>query len=308
MHYKKLFKITAAILIFMLIFCGCSSSKNADKNKVQILCSNFALYDWTKNITAESDTVEVSLLLKNGVDIHSFQPSADDIIKIKNADLFVYNGGPSEEMLTDITDDSQNVFAAIPSLDTELIESAHTHDEHEYDEHIWLSVKNAINICEKLADAIITVDSQNTALYEDNVTNYISELSALDEELMLVAENSKRNEFVLADRYPFMYLMRDLSLTCHSAFPGCSDETEASFSTVLELAQKIYELDLGYIVTTDGYNNSIAEAVIENSGKSGIEILSLSSMQTITDAEINSGKTYLSAMKENLEVLKKTLN
>lgn len=312
MGYKKIYAFILSIILTTTVFCGCDVQTTKSDSAIDILCTSYPLYDWVMNITDGSSSVKVGFLLKNGVDIHSFQPTADDIIKIKTSKLFVYNGGSSESYLTDILRGEEiNSIAALDVVENSLISSEHTHDgEHhtEYDEHVWLSIKNAIKICEEISNQIIALDPENTALYESNTNVYIAKLRELDAAYSQTATSSARRSLVLADRYPFSYLMNDYGIICHSAFPGCSDETEASFATILSLAEKVKELELSVVLTTDGTNNAVAETVIKICGTENIEILSLNSLQTITEKEINEGKTYLSAMTENLEILRKTLN
>lgn len=312
MFFKKLSALTILIIIISIMLCGCNAPALDNSDTIEILCTNYPLYDWVQNITKGADSVKVSFLLKNGVDIHSFQPTADDIIKIKSSDLFIYNGGASEKYLTDIISQSNNQYiSATDVVSGTLISSEHAHagDSHiEYDEHIWLSIKNAIQICDTVSKKIIEIDPENSDIYIANTTAYLAELSELDKAYEQMTENALRGELVVADRYPFAYLMNDYGLVCHSAFPGCSDETDASFATILSLAEKVKELQLPLVLTTDGNNNDIATMVISNSGMHDVGILSLNSLQTITDEEINSGITYVSAMKENLEILRQTLN
>ena len=133
-------------------------------------------------------------------------------------------------------------------------------------------------------------------------------LGALDGEYTQTVNSANKNDIIVADRFPFLYLAKDYGLNCHAAFPGCSAETEASFKTVVSLANELDELNLSYIVTTDNPTSKTASAVIKASGRTDVQTVTLNSLQGVTDNDISNGLTYISAMTQNLDVLKRVLN
>ena len=340
--------ITLAISAAFL--CSCTlpdyRTSNTDGNeKIQVLCTDFPQYDWARNIIGRTDKIELSMLFKNGADAHSYQPSANDIIRITHSELLVYNGGASDKSIEDILDSSAQktdrfscmniVSDSILNEDDLHIEHDHEHEhEHEHelehqhshehhhndgesadnedydesDEHIWLSIKRVQRICAALGEKFAQIDPDNAETYRTNANIYCMILDALDGEYTQTVNSAKKNDIIVADRFPFLYLAKDYGLNCHAAFPGCSAETEASFKTVVSLANELDELNLSYIVTTDNPTSETASAVIKASGRTDVQTVTLNSLQGVTDNDISNGLTYISAMTQNLDVLKRVLN
>lgn len=309
------------LTVTLLCGCGAIQSTRVQDGKVRILCAGFSQFDWVLNIISGSDKAEAVSLYKSGVDIHSFQASAADIVSIADSDLFVFNGGSSDKALLDIMEKSTNkshvTFDCMERLGSSILdedesvapENSHYHEtEEEADEHIWLSLKNAAVLCRSLAEEISKLDPQNANLYHNNADKYISKLNKLDEDYSETISASQRKQLVFADRFPFRYLASDYGLECFAAFPGCSTETEAAFSTILYLAEKVGEFKLPYIITVDNAQNSIGKAVIDSSQNKNVKILSMNSLQTVTDEQKNNGLTYLSAMEDNLKTIRDALN
>ena len=187
----------------------------------------------------------------------------------------------------------------------------HDHDhkgEPAYDEHVWLSIENAETISSAIADALCALDESHADLYRENLSNYLEKLSALSDDYQHTVDTAARKTILFGDRFPFLYLTREYGLNYYAAFPGCSAETEASFATVSFLAGKVDEFSLPYVLTIDGSDGKIAQTIIDNTASRSAGILTLNSMQSVTDEQLQAGENYLSIMEENLEVLKKALN
>ncbi len=319
--FKIIISCFCVMSVALLCGCGAIHYPQAQDGKVRILCAGFSQFDWVLNIIAGSDNAEAISLYKSGVDIHSFQASAVDIVSIADSDLFVFNGGSSDKALIDILEKSTNknhvTFDCMEKLGNLILdedeavapENGHHHEaEEEADEHIWLSLKNASVLCRDLAEEISKLDPQNASLYHNNADKYISKLNKLDKEYSETISASQRKQLVFADRFPFRYLASDYGLECFAAFPGCSTETEAAFSTILYLAEKVDEFNLSYIITVDNAQNSIGKAVIDSAQNKNVKTLSMNSLQTVTDEQKFNGLTYISAMEENLKTLHDALN
>ena len=291
-----------------------------------ITVSIFPVYDWAREIS-KGVSNDITLLLDSGADLHSYQPSAEDIMRIAESDLFVYVGGESDEWAEDALKipgkTSRRVIDLLDVLGDsvkpeELVEGMqhehhHDHEEHEHkdsepDEHIWLSLRNAEMICRKLAETLAEADPSHKDIYESNARTYAGKLSSLDKEYISMVSDSKRKVILFADRFPFRYLADDYGLKYYAAFSGCSAESEASFETVIFLAQKADELNLPCVIKIDGANHKIAETVISSSKNHSRKILTLDSMQSASKKDIDAGKTYLDVMRSNLEILKEALN
>lgn len=272
----------------------------------------------------KADRAEVTMLLDNGVDLHSYQPTADDIIKISDCDLFIYVGGESdgwvEDALKEATNKEMQVINLLDVLgeqvkEEEVVEGMEAEEEEsedenepEYDEHVWLSLKNAETLCSAITDALEEIDPANKDAYAANAASYLEKLAALDGEYQTVVDNAARKTVLFGDRFPFRYLVDDYGLSYYAAFAGCSAETEASFETISFLAGKVDELGLPCVLTIEDAQHKIAETIVQNTSKKNQSILTLDSMQSTTSTDVANGTTYLSVMESNLDVLKQALN
>lgn len=345
---KKIAAFAMLVLAAALTFTACSaekSEKTPAQKKVSIVATIYPQYDWLKNVLGNHlDAVNLKLLIKNGTDLHSYKPSAQDIAAIASADMVVYVGGESDEWIEKALSATPkagrvqvNLMEALGDRvkEEEVVEGmehehhhehseeaeehehhehAEAHEDHEHaeeaenDEHIWLSLKNAEILVMNLADAISKVDTANATEYHMNAALYIAKISALDAQYRAATDSATLKTILFGDRFPFRYLVDDYGIKYFAAFVGCSAESEASFETVAFLAGKMDSLALPAIFTIDGSNGKIARAILEASKKSkDTPVLSLNSMQSVTDAQMQSGIDYLSIMQSNLEVLKKAI-
>ncbi|MCR5209714.1 MAG: zinc ABC transporter substrate-binding protein [Lachnospiraceae bacterium] len=374
------------------------NSTEGSSDKIQIVTTIFPEYDWVMQVLGDNaENAEVTMLLDNGVDLHSYQPSVDDIAKIGSCDLFIYVGGESDEWVEDILAAKTNPdLKAINLLEVlgdsvkeeEIVEGMehehdhdhddadheegedhdhdadhedseehdhdadhedseehdhdadhedseehnhdadhedseehdhdadheegedHDHDEEEpeMDEHVWLSLKNAGILVDAIATDLATIDAENAEAYQANAKAYNEELVKLDEAYAEAVKGAYLNTIIVADRFPFRYLVDDYDLKYYAAFAGCSAESEASFDTILFLSDKTKEIGTDNILVIEGKEHSVADTVAENSGLSSDSILVMDSLQSTTSADYANGTTYLSVMQQNLEVLKEALN
>ncbi len=321
-----------------------SASGDADE-KIQIVTTIFPEYDWVMNVLGENaDNAEVTMLLDNGVDLHSYQPSAEDILKISTCDLFIYVGGESDKWVTDALQESMNPEMVVIDLldvlgdrvrEEEVVEGMqeeehhHDHDEDadhedadhedadhedhdheeevEYDEHVWLSLKNAGALVTVISDALEQIDPDHADDYEANSAAYLEQLDTLDQEYQTAVDEAEIKTLLFGDRFPFRYLVDDYGLDYYAAFAGCSAETEASFETIMFLAQKVDELSLHAVMTIEGNDHRIAETIVQSTQSKDQQILTMDSMQATTADDVADGATYLSVMENNLSVLKEAL-
>mgnify|MGYP002626333412 CR=1 FL=1 len=338
----KLTKIIALAGVLLALGMGSAfaAKKAANTNKLKVVTTIFPEYDWAREIIGEkSGDVELTLLLNNGVDLHSYQPSVKDIAKIQEADIFVYVGGESDEWVDDVLKSAKNPNMKVINLlevlgdkvkEEELVEGMQEeeddddHDEHghehhhdgddddddeeiEFDEHVWLSLKNAQILCTEIASALSEKDAKNAAVYQKNLSAYNKKLADLDARYSAAVKAGSKNTLVFGDRFPFRYLVDDYGLKYFAAFTGCSAESEASFNTIIFLSEKVNELDLQRVCKIEGGNGKIAKTVISNSKNKKAKVLVFDPMQSTTAKQIKKGATYLGAMEKNLEVLKEAL-
>ncbi len=328
---KRIISIIILALSIMLFgtgaFAGEADSTKTNGNKLRIITTIFPIYDWTRCVLGDNpDNAELIMLLDNGVDLHSFQPTVDDIVNISNCDVFIYVGGESDEWVDAVLRSAVNKnMIGINLLDAlgdrvkeeELVEgmqgeedeegAEEDEEEKEYDEHVWLSLKNAAYLTERIAGALTEADPANAETYMTNANAYISELEKLDAAFEAAVAQSTRDTLLFADRFPFRYLTDDYGLKYYAAFVGCSAETEASFETMVFLTNKVNELGLSVILTIEGNNKKIAQTIKSNTKTKNQRILEMNSLQSVTAADVRNGISYLSVMEANIEVLKEAL-
>ena len=318
-------KYIALFSALVLIICtitlglsGCSGNGIKDSGKLTVVATVFPAYDWTREILG--DKGEITLLSSNGADLHNYQPTAEDMSKIATCDMFIYVGGESDSWAEDAVKTSlKKDMIAVNLLEVlgeavveekELEGMEHSHEEEDKpqaDEHVWLSLKNAQTVCGYIAEQLGNIDGDNAHLYTENAKNYNAKLSALDAKYKEAVETARYDTLLFADRFPFRYLTDDLGLNCYAAFSGCSTETEAGVQTIAFLSAKLKELNLPAVIIIDGSDGSIASTVIKTA-KGTQKILTLNSMQSVTQEDLDNGITYFSVMESNLEILREALN
>lgn len=324
---KRLFLFMISLAAVSLFGCRKENKKAGEKNERQltVLCTVFPLYDWGKSILGgdSNDRFRLELMMKKGTDLHNFQPSVADLAKLNSADILFYIGGESDEWIEDALSSSKNksqmrfsfmnlMKEAAGKENSEGInlfeeddfgeeDSEEDHDETEYDEHIWLSLKNASFGIQLFGDIFQKLDPEMAGNYQNRKALYLEDLNKLDNDFKTVL--SGRPALLFADRFPFRYFTEDYGLPYYAAFPGCSAETEASFSTVIFLSERVKELGLDTIYILENSSTKLADQIIQTSGADA-KIRVLNSMQNINDSDIKNGITYLKLMEKNLEVLR----
>ncbi len=329
---KKIYSLACAIFVaalFALVACNDAPQNNTTKeSKLSVVTTIFPEFSWAKSILGDqTNSVDLALLIKNGIDLHSFKPTAQDIAKIASADMVIYVGGESDEWiekaleatpkkgrteinLMKVLGDRVKAEEVVEGMQAEEEHEHHHHDEEvENDEHVWLSLKNAEIIVNKIAEELSKLDAAHATVYKQNADAYIAQIQSLDKEYREAVNGATRKTVLFGDRFPFRYLVDDYGIKYYAAFVGCSAESEASFETIAFLAGKMDAESLPVIFTIENSNDKIAKAILAASKNSkSAQILSINSMQSITEAQIAGGIDYLSLMKSNLDVLKKALN
>ena len=331
---KKIIALLLALFVLVGALAGCGKQNDTNKtDKLSIVTTIFPEYDWVREILGDkADNAEITMLLDNGVDLHSYQPTADDIVKISDCDLFIYVGGESDGWVEDALRNAANRNMKVinllevlgDSVKTEEIvegmqeehehEDAHAHDdaeEHEHeeeaDEHVWLSLKNAKMLVRVISKALQELDPDNKDIYAANADAYVKRLSALDADYQAAVDAASNKTILFGDRFPFRYLVDDYGLRYYAAFVGCSAETEAGFETISFLAKRVDEWKLPCVLTIEGAQHKIAETIVQNTTTKNQKVLTMDSMQSTTTQDVKNGTTYLSVMEKNLSVLKEAL-
>ena len=341
-----------------------SETKTDDTNKkLSVVCTIFPEYDWIRELVGDKkDNYEITYLMDKGVDLHSYQPTAEDIAKIANCNLFVYVGGESDGWVKDALKESKNDKMQVVNLlealgnnvkeeevvegmqeedehdhdhgkkedadndhehkedadhdhehkddadhDHDHDEDGHHHDEVEYDEHVWLSLRNASSLVNELAARLQIIDPENKDYYAGTAAEYTSKLGDLDSRYLAAVKKAKNKTVLFGDRFPFRYLVDDYGLKYYAAFVGCSAETEASFETVAFLAKKADELKLNNVLVIENSDQKIAKKIVETTKAKDQKIVEMNSMQSVTADQIADGATYLGIMEANLKALEAAL-
>ena len=312
---KKRFLIILSALALLL--SGCAQPQSA--KKLQVVAAIFPEYDWVRQIAGNDDSVELTLLVDDGVDPHSFQPAVSDMVTAANCDLLIYGGGESDQWLTKLeaTNPNRETLVLLPLLGAqahreEVVEGMEAHeegeaeDDAEMDEHVWLSLRNASLFCQAITDALCRLNPGKADTYRANLAAYQQQLDALDKDYRSAIDASPNRTIVVCDRFPFRYLVEDYGLSYYAAFPGCSAETGASFETVVFLSDKVKELGLNALLVTESSDGRMAKTVAQNAGSPDMPVLTLNSMQSVSGESAKS-LDYLTVMSENLRVLKQAL-
>lgn len=322
--------LAAVMAVCCLSACGQNNSntqaKDNNDKQIKVVTTIFPEYDWVKEIAGdEASNMDITMLLDNGVDLHSYQPTADDIMKISDCDLFIYVGGESDAWVEDALQEAVNKDMKVINLlevlgssvkEEEVVEGMEAEEEEEeagaeekpeYDEHVWLSLRNAKVLCKAIADELAQIDTENADTYQENEKAYADKLDELDKRYQETVDSSSQKTLLFGDRFPFRYMADDYGLSYYAAFVGCSAETEASFETITFLAGKTDELGLKNILTIEKSDQKIAKTIIENTKEKNQGILTLDSMQSTTSDDVKEGATYISIMENNLNVLHEAL-
>ena len=315
---KKFVSTLAAFV--MLLSCLMAPAALAD-DKISVVTTIFPIYDWVRQVAGDNlSNIDLTMLLDNGVDLHSYQPTAQDMMKVSNADLFIYVGGDSDEWVEDVLEAAPNAdIRAINLVEAmgedikmeemvEGMEHAEEEDEEEADEHVWLSLHNAEKLVKVIADVLAEIDGEHADTYLNNAKEYEKKLSALDERYKETISSAAFDTLLFADRFPFRYLTDDYDLKYYAAFSGCSAESEASFDTVAFLIGKLNELALPAVIRLEDGRINIADTIIRDSATKDQRIVILHSMQQITGEDVRTGISYLSVMEDNQNALREALN
>lgn len=313
---KRFFSILIMAVLPLCFLVACQSRTQEDKpnpHKLKVVTTIFPQYDFARQLAG--DKAEVTMLLKPGMESHTYEPTPQDIKLIRNSDLFIYTGGENdvwiEEILSSMGDKKPatlKLLDIVPTVKEEVVKGMeHDHDdgEDELDEHVWTSPKNAMAIVNSIAAKMSEKDPENAKAYETNRENYILQLKSLDDAFRNVVKNAKRKTILFGDRFPFRYFADEYGLKYYAAFSGCSTETEASAATMAFLIDRVKREHLPVVFTIEFSNGKIADAI---SDATGARKMTLFSNHNITRDQLEAGENFLSMMNKNVESLKAALN
>ncbi|MBR3325224.1 MAG: zinc ABC transporter substrate-binding protein [Clostridia bacterium] len=327
--------LAIAIVIGIGIAFGIGGNKNKSNAKYKVVASNFASYDFLRAIIGDNKDVELTFLIGPGKDAHSYDPTAQDLIKIQDSDLFVYVGGEmekwSDKVLDSLDTDGTEIICIADFVDTmeekevdgaeehehdhkdedehheegeEHEEHEHEHEEGAFDEHIWTSPENAIKMVNALEKAMEKIDSENSNTYKENADKYIAQIKDVDSKIQNIVDNKVRNRLIFADKMPMQYFIDYYKLEVSAAFDGCSTETEPSAQTIAYLQNKVKEEKIPVILYIELNPGTVANTIANETGSKAMQIQTL---HNVSLDDFKNGETWVSLMTRNIDVLKKAL-
>lgn len=306
-------------MLLAALLSSCSDTQKQNDGKLNVVSTVFPSYDFSRQIG--EDKINLTLLIPPGGESHTYEPTPSDIIKIKNADVFLYTGGENDTWVKNVLDDVGSEHTAVVAMmdcvetveeehveGMQVYEHEHEHgedEEHEKDEHVWTSPINAIKISRVIAETFAEKDKENAEFYKNNFLEYEKELKQLDSDIRNVVDNAQRHTLIFGDRFPLRYFADEYGLEYFAAFPGCSAESEPSAKTVSFLIDKVRQEKIGVVFYLEFSNGKCAQTIAE---ESGAKTLLFHSCHNVTQDEMKRGETYISLMRKNLENLKIALN
>jgi zinc transport system substrate-binding protein len=301
--------IIAIITVFVFAFNGKKQNKN---DKLNVVVTTFSTYDFVRQIAG--DTVNINYLLGPGVDSHSFEPSSNDLIKIKNADMFIYIGGEMEKWVdkilgTDVITSKTELIKVtdcVETIEEQEVDGAEEHEEEEgaFDEHIWTSPKNAINMVNYLNNKLILSVPENKEMYNKNAESYIAKIEEVDSKIREIVNNKKRDRLVFGDKMPMQYFINEYGLKVSAAFNGCSTETEPSTKTITGLVERVKNDNIPVVLYIELSTGKTAKTIAQ---ECNVEAMQIQTLHNISKDDFNNGESYVSLMLRNLDVLRKAL-
>ena len=290
-------------LTFTLLLTSCKPRVAPTDGKIKVVCTIFPEYDWARQMAGEdNEKILLTLIVKNGLDLHTFQPTEADIAQIQNADLLIYNGGSSEDWvktaLSGTSNPNQKVINLTEVLEQRLIDG---------DEHLWLSLQNAEYSCKAIANALAQLDPQNLATYKKHYEKYAAELELLAQQFDYATLTATKHTLIFADRFPFAYLLSDYGLNYYSVFEGCNTQTEPTEQAIAFIADKINELDVDFLYVIETSDDKLPKAITSKAHNYNCDTIRIDSMQATTLRSAIGGKTYIKTMQKNLEQLERGL-
>ncbi len=302
-------KIISIFLLFVVTFAFCSCGEvERSTGKISVVTTIFPYYDFARSVS--KGTCDVDMLLKPGSDVHSFEPTPSDILKIRNADLFIYNGGESDEwvdsILESLGDSDKPVVMKMTDYVKPLTEmDADHHAEDEEDEHIWTSLDNAKTLVSKISDEVSKLDSKNKSIYHRNGLDYIEKISKVQSEIENTVNSSESKKIVVGDRFPLLYFATEFSLDWECAFPGCSTETEPSLDRLSKLTDTIEKDKIKTILKLEMSENKVADTLAD---ETNTKVRTFYSAESVSKEDFANNITYVDLMERNNNALKEALS
>lgn len=302
-------KIISIFLLFVVTFAFCSCGEvERSTGKISVVTTIFPYYDFARSVS--KGTCDVDMLLKPGSDVHSFEPTPSDILKIRNADLFIYNGGESDEWVDSILESLGDTAKPVVMKMTDYVKpltemDADHHAEDEEDEHIWTSLDNAKTLVSKISDEVSKLDQKHKTVYNKNSSDYIEKISKVQSEIENTVNSSESKKIVVGDRFPLLYFATEFSLDWECAFPGCSTETEPSLDRLSKLTDTIEKDKIKTILKLEMSENKVADTLAD---ETNTKVRTFYSAESVSKEDFANNVTYVDLMERDNNALKEALS
>lgn len=293
-------KITV-LLLCVLMLSGCGKNFNADSEKMSIVTTIFPIYDLVRAVGG--DSIDITLLIDPGTEVHSYDPAPSDVAAIYNSDCFFYIGGESDTWVNSVVSDVNIIPTALLDCAEPLSEDHHGEHEHAHaDEHIWTSPYNTLKMLEKITSVMSETSPKKSDFFRKNCEKYAKRINEVAESLKQTVEQVDKPFLLIADRNPYSHFASAYGIEFEAAFGGCAVSTDISMKTMKRLVGTVEEKGLKCAFYTEMSNKNIANALSE---QTGVEIYQLNSAHNVTKAEFERGVTYIDLMEQNIAALKK---
>jgi zinc transport system substrate-binding protein len=315
-------RIVPCIILSLLFFiagtaCQRQEQKVDKAKQLNVVTTLFPLYDFTKNIAG--DKASVILLLPPGVEAHSFEPKAGDMLRVNGADLFIFTGKFMEPwadgMLKGV--DNKGLIVVDASTGITLMEGEDDHHDHGHgkgeqhgkeshhdhgkiDPHLWLDLANAQKMVSNILEALIAKDPGNKDFYTKNSDAFIAKLADLDSRYKETFLTCKKNIFIHGGHFAFNYLAKRYNLQYIAAYHG-SPDSEPTPKRLITLKKKMQQNNIQYIYYEELITPRVAEVLAKETGAT---LLKLHGAHNISKEEFEKGVSFLSLMEGNLKNLK----
>ena len=329
---KRLFSALLGLTLLCALLPGCAARPSVSDGQAggfSIVATSFPAYDLARAVCGQA--AEITLLLPPGAESHSYEPTPRDILAVEDCGLFVYLGGESDAWVETILSSLESppetlrMIDCVDTLDEETLEGMtsqghdHDHEEHdedhdhdghglgevhEIDEHVWTAPENAGRIARAIAERMASLDRPNADTYLAAADAYQTEIDALDREFRDFFAALPTKTLVFGDRFPLRYFAEAYGLTCYAAFPGCATQTEPSAATVAFLTEKVESEGISTVFYIEFSNHLVADSIAE---AAGAKTALFHSCHNVSRQDLESGATYLSLMRQNLETLRACL-
>ena len=301
------------ILVLMLVLSACSTQTKKE-DTLQVVTTFFPTYSYAKSLDPEADVINIV----GHAEAHGYEPSAKDIERIQKADLFVYNGAGFEpwidRVLKSIDTTKVRVVDVSEGLtlleghdhdhdhDHEEAEHDHDHDEDGVDPHTWMHPLNAMHQLTRVKDAMVAAAPEKQMTIEMNYDTVVDGLKQVNEGYEAFLSQTTQKE-IIVDHEAYTYLLEPYGIEQKSIIGGIFEE-EPTAKAIEEAIALIKENNVTAIFV-ERFSNQKVASVIQK--ETGVEILELQTMESVTQEQKDKGATVITLFEENLAVLKQGL-